>query len=86
MTLGGVLCTPADEFASNLELPSLRPGDLIGALGSGAYGLTYSNAMFLGHPAPAEVLVDRGRAWLVRERGSFEDALRGQRLGAGGGA
>jgi diaminopimelate decarboxylase len=34
-----------------------RIGDLIVVLQSGAYGLTASPTAFLGHPAPAEVLV-----------------------------
>ncbi|MCC6672412.1 MAG: diaminopimelate decarboxylase [Planctomycetes bacterium] len=79
-TCGGPLCTPADEFAADLLLPELHAGDLLAILVSGAYGLTFSNTMFLSHPAPAEVLVDGGQAWVVRERGRPEDALRGQRL------
>ena len=59
-TLGGPLCTPADEVAANLQLPTVRSGDLIGILGSGAYGLTFSNALFLSHPLPAEVMVEGG--------------------------
>jgi diaminopimelate decarboxylase len=48
-------------------------------LNAGAYGLTFSPLLFLGHPSPAEVLVDAGRARVVRERGRPDDALRGQR-------
>ncbi|TGK06412.1 diaminopimelate decarboxylase [Leptospira fletcheri] len=78
VTLGGVLCTPADEFASGLSLPECEEGDVIGILGSGAYGLTFSNILFLSHPSPAEVLVDGEDLRLIRERGKIEDALRGQ--------
>ncbi len=77
-TLGGPLCTPADEFAANLRLPPVRSGDLIGILGSGAYGLTFSNALFLSHPLPAEVMVEGGESHVIRARGLPEDALRGQ--------
>jgi diaminopimelate decarboxylase len=37
---------------------------------SGAYGLTASPVLFLGHPVPAEVLVSGGRAEVVRPRGT----------------
>ena len=79
-TLGGPLCTPADELAPDLELPELAAGDLLAVLASGAYGLTFSNVLFLSHPLPAEILVDAGSAHLVRARGHSEDSLRGQRL------
>lgn len=78
VTLGGPLCTPADRFGQELALAELAPGDVVAVLASGAYGLTYSSTMFLGHPTPAEVLVDGGRARVCRERGRPEDALRGQ--------
>lgn len=80
VTLGGPLCTPADEIAADLELPELAQGDVVAVLGSGAYGLTFSSVLFLSHPLPAEVLVDGERAFLVRERGTAADALRGQVL------
>ena len=78
--LCGPLCTPADEFASEVDLPRLEAGDLVGVLSAGAYGLTFSNVMFLSHPAPAEVLVDGDQAYLARQPGRPEDALRGQFL------
>jgi diaminopimelate decarboxylase len=79
-TLGGPLCTPADEFCASAALPAVAAGDVLAILSSGAYGLTFSNTMFLSHPQPAEVLVDDGRAHIVREAGKPEDALRGQLL------
>lgn len=78
--LGGPLCTPADAFPTRRDLPTLTTGDLVAILSSGAYGLTFSNVLFLSHGAPAEVLVDGGQAHVVRERGRPQDALRGQRL------
>jgi diaminopimelate decarboxylase len=79
-SLCGPLCTPADDFVSDLELPRLEQGDLVAILASGAYGLTYSNLKFLSHPAPAEILVDQGRSSVIRERGKPIDALAGQLL------
>ncbi|MFI0367306.1 type III PLP-dependent enzyme [Actinomadura sp. 1N219] len=76
----GPLCTPNDTLAKKAELPPVRPGDLLGVLRSGAYGPTASPVLFLSHGYPAEVLVDEGRAHLVRERDRPEDLLTRQRL------
>ena len=81
VSLGGPLCTPADEFADQLELPPLERGDLVAILNAGAYGLTYSPTRFLSHPSPAEVLVDGGADRVVRRRGAHADALRDQVFG-----
>ncbi|SFC87882.1 pyridoxal-dependent decarboxylase, exosortase A system-associated [Streptomyces aidingensis] len=53
----GCLCTPLDLLGDRVVLPRAEPGDLIAVFQAGAYGLTASPTAFLGHPAPAEVLV-----------------------------
>ena len=53
----GCLCTPLDLLADNVSLPRADIGDLVVVFQAGAYGLTASPTAFLGHPAPAEVLV-----------------------------
>lgn len=78
VTVGGPLCTPADQFADRLLLPDLAKGELVAMLGAGAYGLTFSPHGFLGHPTPAEVMVDDGVARIVRRRGRADDTLRDQ--------
>jgi diaminopimelate decarboxylase len=76
----GPLCTPNDTLAKAVALPEVRPGDLIGILRSGAYGPSASPGLFLSHGFPAEVLIDSGAAYLVRERDTPADILRPQRL------
>jgi diaminopimelate decarboxylase len=76
----GPLCTPNDTLGKKVSLPPVREGDLVGILRSGAYGPSASPVLFLSHGHPAEVLVDEGRAHLVRERDSTDDLLRKQRL------
>ena len=78
VAIGGPLCTPQDQFADAVALPPFTPGDAVAVLAAGAYGLTCSPVGFLSHATPAEVLVDRGEARVVRARGSDLDALRGQ--------
>lgn len=53
----GCLCTPLDLLGDDVELPPADIDDLIVLFQAGAYGLTASPTAFLGHPAPAEVLV-----------------------------
>jgi diaminopimelate decarboxylase len=53
----GCLCTPLDILGDQIELPHADIGDLVAVFQAGAYGLTASPTAFLGHPAPAEVLV-----------------------------
>lgn len=74
----GPLCTPNDTIGKGVPLPALRSGDLVGVLRSGAYGPTASPVHFLSHGYPAEVLVDRGRAHLIRRRDTPDDLLRPQ--------
>ncbi len=78
VTIGGPLCTPQDQFADQAPLGPLAVGDAVAFLNAGAYGLSYSPHSFLGHPTPAEVMVDAGAARVVRARGDARDALRGQ--------
>ena len=56
-TVVGCLCTPLDLLGDDIELSSADIDDLIVIFQQGAYGLTASPTAFLGHPAPAEVLV-----------------------------
>ena len=55
-TVVGPLCTPLDTLGVDVELAEPRVGDLIGVLGSGAYGYSFSPLLFLGHPLPVEIV------------------------------
>lgn len=76
----GPLCTGLDVLDRIDAFPEPRPGDLVVALDTGAYGYTQSMPWFLSHAAPAEVAVTAGRAVLVRPRREAEAWLEGQRL------
>jgi diaminopimelate decarboxylase len=72
----GPLCTPADVLGRAVELPAqIEPGDLIGILNSGAYGLTASPVEFLSHAPPAEVLVRGGSDYLIRQSPELEESV-----------
>ena len=71
----GPLCTPLDTIGRQVALPDLVAGDAVAVLQSGAYGLSSSPVGFLGHPMPAEILVEDGRARVIRPAGSFAAPL-----------
>lgn len=56
--LAGPLCTPLDLWARSARIPHVQPGDVLAIPNVGAYGLYASLVAFLGHPLPAEVVVD----------------------------
>jgi diaminopimelate decarboxylase len=66
----GPLCTPLDTLGRNVPIPEVAPGDLIGIMNCGAYGLSASPVLFLGHDAPAEVIHLGGRCGLAAFRGN----------------
>jgi diaminopimelate decarboxylase len=57
VTVVGCLCTPLDVLGNDVALPPAEVGDTIVLFQAGAYGYSASPLNFLGHPAPAEVLV-----------------------------
>jgi diaminopimelate decarboxylase len=61
-TITGVLCTPLDTLGVDVPLPPLAPGSLLAFRFVGAYALGLSPVDFLGHPRPAQVLVDPSTA------------------------
>ncbi len=68
-TIAGPLCTALDYLAKDVELPHLlEVGDLVVIEKMGAYGFTESMPYFLSHPTPAEVLIWKGRDYLIRRR------------------
>lgn len=53
----GPLCTPLDQFATDIEIETCEVGDLVAVFQSGAYGLTSSPQDFLSHARIKEVLL-----------------------------
>jgi diaminopimelate decarboxylase len=75
----GPLCESGDYLALGRTLPVPSPGDLIVVGLAGAYGRVMSST-YNARPLCAEVLVEGG-AWRVgRERGTYDDLVRTERL------
>jgi len=75
----GPVCETGDFFARDRELPVVSEGGLLAILDAGAYGSVLSSN-YNTRGKPAELLVDGTRARLLRQRESFEDQLKLERL------
>ena len=62
----GPVCESADFLGHEREL-ALQPGDLLAVMSAGAYGMSMSSN-YNTRPRAAEVMVDAGRAHLIRSR------------------
>ncbi|WP_444936832.1 diaminopimelate decarboxylase [Microbulbifer sp. JMSA004] len=72
----GPVCETGDFLGKNRS-QSLREGQLLAMLSTGAYGFTMSSN-YNSRCRAAEVLVDGDKTYLVRERETFADLVRGE--------
>ncbi|MBJ7258994.1 MAG: diaminopimelate decarboxylase [Chthoniobacterales bacterium] len=77
----GPVCESGDFFAQDRDLPPLAAGDRIALLSAGAYGFVMASN-YNTRRLPAEILVDGGRADVVRERQTWDDLVRGEKIPA----
>jgi diaminopimelate decarboxylase len=74
----GNICE-TDTFAEDRELPEVRVGDVLAFKNAGAYGFEMSSN-FNSRLKPAEILIENGKARVIRKRQVFEDLLQNQVL------
>lgn len=70
----GPVCESGDFLGKGRNLPLCQADDLLAVLKCGAYGFAMSS-QYNSRPRAAEVLVDRGRARLVRRRETMKDIV-----------
>jgi diaminopimelate decarboxylase len=70
----GPVCETGDFFARDRKLAAVEPGDLVALLDAGAYGMAQSSN-YNTRPRAAEVLVEGGKARLIRRRETMADLL-----------
>jgi diaminopimelate decarboxylase len=70
----GPVCESGDFFARDRKLQPVEPGDLVALLDAGAYGMAQSSN-YNTRLRPAEVLVEGGKARLIRRRETMADLL-----------
>ena len=75
-TVVGYICE-TDTFGWDRKINEIREGDILCFKNAGAYGFTMSSN-YNARYRPAEVLVYKNEARLIRKRESFEDLLRNE--------
>ncbi|MBM3998556.1 MAG: diaminopimelate decarboxylase [Planctomycetes bacterium] len=88
VVVGGPLCESGDIFTQEeggfvrtRSLPAARVGDFLVIERAGAYGAVMASN-YNSKPFAAEVLVEQDRCHLIRDRQSYEDLMRGERIPA----
>ncbi len=79
VNIAGPLCESGDFLGKERRLPKVEQGDLIAVFDVGAYGIAMSS-QHTAQPRPAMVLVNSGRAEVVRQRESLDDLTRLDRI------
>lgn len=77
-TVVGYICE-TDTFGYNRKLNEVREGDTLVFLNAGAYCFSMASN-YNSRYRPAEVLVHNGQAHLIRERETFQDLIKGQKM------
>ncbi len=75
----GPICETGDFLARDRVMPRFEPGDLVAVMSAGAYGFSMSSN-YNARPRVSEVLVRDDEFYLIRERESYEDLIRGETI------
>lgn len=75
-TVVGYICE-TDTFGWNRKLNEVRTGDIVAFKNAGAYGFAMASN-YNSRYRPAEVLIHKGKAYLIRKRETFQDILNNQ--------
>ncbi len=75
----GPICESGDFLAKERQMPEVKQGDLLAVMGAGAYGFSMSSN-YNSRPRAAEVLVRGSEYFIVRERETYNDLIRGERI------
>ena len=73
----GPICESGDVLGKGRDLLELNEGDYLAILDAGAYGFTMSSP-YNSRPRPAEILINDGNTFKIREEETFDDLLRNQ--------
>jgi diaminopimelate decarboxylase len=75
----GPICESGDFLAKDRKMPELKHGALLAVMSAGAYGFSMSSN-YNSRPRAAEVLVKGNEYYIVRERETYEDLVRGEKV------
>ena len=75
----GPICETSDSFARDYEIENPKNGEYLAVFSSGAYGFTMSSN-YNSKTRPAEVMVEKDRYKIIRQRENLEDLIKGEIL------
>ncbi|HET6675864.1 MAG TPA: diaminopimelate decarboxylase [Nitrospiraceae bacterium] len=77
----GPVCESGDFLAKDRMMPAVNAGELLVVMSAGAYGFVMASN-YNSRPRVPEVLVKGGEVHVIRERESYDDLVRGERIPA----
>ncbi len=80
-SLVGPICESGDFLAKDRIMPAFEPGELVAVMSAGAYGFTMSSN-YNSRPRVPEILVHKNEFYVIRERETYEDIIRGENVPA----
>lgn len=75
----GPICESGDFLAKGRKLPAFEKGELMAVMSAGAYGFSMSSN-YNSRPRVPEVLVRDDRWYLIRQRESYDDLIRAEKI------
>lgn len=75
----GQICESGDVIGRDRDIIEPKEGEFLAILDAGAYGFTMGSE-YNSRPRPTEILINKGKTYIVREAGSFEDLDRHQKI------
>ena len=75
----GPICESGDFLAKDRSLPVIRSGEYLAVLGAGAYGFSMSSN-YNSRPRAAEVIVRGSDYFVVRERETYSELVKGEKI------
>ncbi len=75
----GPVCETGDFFAKGRELVRTERNELIAIMSAGAYGFCMSSNYNSRRRVP-EIFIDNDKFYIIRERETYEDLIRGEKL------
>jgi diaminopimelate decarboxylase len=75
VTIAGRFCESGDILARDVRLPRVSAGDIIALPVCGAYCLPMASN-YNASPRPAVLMVNDGKARIIRRRETYEDLMR----------
>ena len=75
----GPICETGDFLAMDRKISDVMKGDLLAVMSAGAYGFTMSSN-YCSRPRVAEVMVKEDKFYVVRDRESYQDLVKGESI------